>query len=776
MSLLKEKFSPEVRKFLADDAWLLAEEAFDFRKNIVAESLYTLTSGKMSSRGAHEEGFVRKTLPAHYLHGVFDRSEAFQRELVNTPDWAKLHIYNQREAISPDTAAQLHDYVRVLDMKNGLTAKHYIHEDEKGLKTQIEIVKFLSRKHPRCGAFRCYLTPLNYEGIIEFENIIDATVTNFIDYPRFRVKHLNIREISSLEGDGIAVLSETRDFLDPLVTAAAVRLYSLEGEELESKRQYRPYGEVACEFFDAELGRGETICVDKFAAVAASRDCYDVRKTARKELRTIMAEGFEQGLRENREIYARLWERADLRIKGDEKMQKALRFNIFHLMSTPNPKDKRTNIGAKLLHGEEYGGHAFWDTELFILPFFTLVFPEQAKKLVEYRYHLLPGAKRNAQLRGNKGARYPWESADTGDEECPAWTIEGDGTAYPCTVADQEVHVTADIIYGGLQYYLFTGDQDYYENNLLEMMIETARFWLSRLEYNDARDVYELTGVTGPDEWHEDVSNSYYTNFLAKWNLETAARHIEDFAEQKPASFASLAARTEWTEAEARVWRETAGKIYLPESQGLLEEFEGYFALQDEPITEFNEDHMPRVPERLRAYPRAETTIIKQADIVMLLFLFDEYFDAATQKLNYEYYEKRTLHGSSLSPSIHCLMGLRTGDSRLAYEHLERSAYIDLENKNRNTREGLHAAAAAGSWQSVVLGFGGLSISEEEGISFHPQLPEQWEELAFKFYYRGIPLEVRMNHEEVKVFSAEPEGLSYRAGGKTYPVEKKASP
>ncbi len=765
------QFSPEVRAFLADDAWLVAETAYNGKKNLAQESLFTLCSGKMSSRGAHEEGFVAKTLPAHYLHGVFDRSEAFQRELVNTPDWAKLKMYHLREPISPETGIGVEEYIRVLDLKNGLLAKHYIHEDDEGRKTRVETIKYLSRRHPRCGALRYYITPLNYSGIIEFENQIDGTVTNFLDYPRFRVKHLNIREVYSLDGDGIGILSETRDFLQAIATTAAVRLYDLQGEAFPTSKQYRPYGEVACEFFDAHLQEGQTVVVDKFAAVAAARDGFDVRKVARNELEAALARGFDDGLSGNREAYAELWKNADLIIEGDDKMQKAIRFNIFHLMSTPNPNDNLTNIGAKLLHGEEYGGHAFWDTELFILPFFSLVFPDQAKKLVEYRYQLLPGAKRNAIYRKGLGARYPWESADTGDEECPEWTIEGDGTAYPCTVADQELHVTADIIYGGLQYYRYTGDQQYYEENLLEMMAETARFWLSRLEWNEQKQVYELTGVTGPDEWHEDVANNYYTNFLARWNLETAVKHLRAFASAKASDFNHLAQKISLTDSEMDSWLDAASKIYLPAESGLLEEFSGYFALRDVEITEFNERGMPVFPAELRQYPRHENTIIKQADIVMLMFLFPDLFDKETQKINYDWYEKRTLHGSSLSPSIHCLMGLRTGDTHLAYQHLERSAYIDLEDKHRNTREGLHAAAAGGSWQSIVLGFGGLSIREGSGLHFAPQLPKHWSRLAFRVYYQGMPLYVEIDQETVQVSSPVATDLTYHVGEKVFAVQ-----
>lgn len=769
----KSLFSPQVKAFLSEDEWLIAEKKYDRQKNLVYESLFTLCSGKMSSRGAHEEGFALKSLPAHYLHGVFDRSEAFQRELVNTPDWAKLKIYHLREPIALETGRGISDYIRVLDLKHGILAKHYVHEDIECRKTRIEVLKLLSREHPRCGCLRFFITPLNYAGIFEFENVVDATVTNFMDYPRFRVKHLNVREVDSPNGDGCAVLTETRDFLQAISTQTAVRVFNTDGTERTTRKQFRPYGEVACEFFDVHLANNETVVIDKFAAVAAEKDGFDVRKVAASDLKHQIRRGFVAEAAANRAFYVRYWEEADLQIVGDEKMQKAMRFNIFHLMSTPNPDDNMTNIGAKLLHGEEYGGHAFWDTEIFILPFFSLVFPDQARNLVEYRYHMLPGAKRNARLRGGTGARYPWESADTGDEECPDWTIEWDGTATRCTVAEQELHVTADVIYGGLQYYNFTGDVHYHRYMLLEMMIETSRFWISRLEWNEEMEKYELTGVTGPDEWHEDVANSYFTNYMTRWSLRETVAQLEKVAKEDSHFFSTLSKKMKLNEREIAAWQEAADKIYLPAEKGLLEQFSGYFDLHHAEIDSWNEHNMPLMPSALKGYPKKDTCIIKQADIVMLLYLFQEAFDEETQYLNYDYYEKRTLHGSSLSPSVYCLMGLHVGEAERAYGHLERSAYIDLEDKHRNTREGLHAAAAAGSWQCVVFGFAGLHIADDGTISLNPRLPEHWEKVSFKFYYRGQPLYVEVTADQACIYSKEACEFHYSMRGKTYRVEER---
>lgn len=766
--MYRDLFSDNIRSMISEDEWIVAETEYNPGKNLMYETNFALASGMMGNRATHPEGFIRKELPANYVQGVFDRSEAFQRELCNTPNWNLLKIYYKTDPIGPESGRELLDYIRILDLKNGFVATHYISTALDGRETKIESIKLLSRRNPECARFRYYITPLNYSGQLEFENIIDASVTNFMDFPRFRVKHLNTRQIGALEGSGIFVQSETRDFLLPLTTVADVRITDLRGSEISGSRQYRGHGEQSIEFLDAQVVEGSTIFVDKFATVVSGRDGGNTKLMAIEKLRSFMDRSLEQELRIQSEHYSELWERANIRIEGDPRLQLAVRFDLFHLMSTPNPKDNRTNIGAKLIHGEEYGGHAFWDTELFTLPYFTLTFPEVAKKLVEYRYRLLEAAKRNAAKRGQTGARYPWESADTGDEECPDWTIEGDGTCYECTVAVQEVHVTADIIYGGLQYFLWTGDMEYYENNLLEMLTETARFWNSRIEYNREKDYYEIAGITGPDEWHEAVCNNAYTNYMAKWNMLTAVKHLRKYQTDNPEQCEKLYRKLKLSDSELKRMEQYAAKIYIPVSEGLVEQFEGYFKLKDQEIDEWDENNMPIIPKNLKGIKRAETTILKQADVVMLMFLFDEEFDAVTKRKNFDFYEKRTLHRSSLSPSIYCIMGLRVGESERAYDYLCRSAFVDIDNNQGNTREGIHAASAGGTWQALVFGYAGLSIRNGQ-LHFTPRLSKKWTKLSFSLYWKGELVKIEIIKDTVRLYSRK--AMVYFVSGDEYQAE-----
>ena len=758
--MLRDRFGPEIRGLLSEDAWLVAEESYRPLENLTYESLFCLANGYMGSRASHEEGGVRKTLPANYVHGVFDRSEAFMRELCNTPDWTKLKIYHECEPIDLEGGA-LTDYIRVLDMRRGFVAKHYVTQNEDGCRTQVEILKLLSRAHPNLGLIRLYVTPLNYEGLLEFENIIDATVTNFIDFPRFRVKHLKTGEVSCLDGMGCYVESQTRDHGLPVGTGTYVRCAHLRS------RTFKPYGEVACEFFDAPAEKGQTLCVEKFGAVATGRDGAGVRAQVKRHLQDVSDRGFDRELEQHFLACERMWDRADLTITGDGKLSHAVRFNIFHLMSTPSPTDNRVNIGAKLIHGEEYGGHAFWDTELFVLPFFDYVFPETARNLAEYRYHLLDKALENAKANGYAGAKYPWESADTGDEECPAWTIDPDGTCYRCHVAEYEHHVTAAVAYGARQYALITGDESFMETMGLEILLQTARFWASRMVYNQEQDRYEILAVTGPDEWHEPVNNNAYTNHLARWNILEALSILEQYRHEKPAVYAKLVSKLRLTENELSVWRHRADKLFLQAEKGLIEQFDGYFQIPDAFVTQWDENGMPKMPEACIGKRGMQRKILKQADVVMLMHLMPYAFDLETRRENFHYYEQRTLHRSSLSPSIHCMAGLSVGDDSRAYQYLERSAYVDLANNQRNTREGLHAASAGGTWQCVTLGYCGMGVTPEGVLSFTPRLPEKWTRVDFCIMWRGSPLRVTVTHQGVKVCS---QGLpvSYLVNGQMH--------
>lgn len=753
--MIRDRFSEKLQTLLGDDEWLILQDEYDAAENLNYESLFCLTNGYLGTRGSYEEGTV-KSLPCTFVNGVFDKSETFMRELANLPNWLGIRLYVEKELIGIENCSIL-EFSRVLDMKHAMLVKRFLLEDKKGRQTLVEGIRFVSRANVHRMAVKLYVTPINYDGIIEVENIVDGSVINFADAPRFKVKHTYLMANERLTENGVYIECATRDNHLHVGTGAFLDA-ERNGKSVIKTRQFYAFGEQTIEFQDFDAEQGVTTEITKYASIYTERDLpkYELHSAVKNEIDAFVERGFEQELAEHFKVYEEMWKEADIQIQGDFDLDRAVRFNIFHLMSTGNEHDDRVNVGAKLLHGEEYGGHAFWDTELFMLPFFAYVFPKTAKNLESYRYRLLDAARANAAKNGYKGAQYPWESADDGTEQCPDWTIEPDGTCYRCYVADYEHHVTAAVAYGIYDYVKITKDTSFLLKKGAEILMETARFWASRCEYITEKDRYEIRKVTGPDEWHEPVDNNVYTNYLAKWNLRYVIALIQDLKEHHREDYDRIAEKISLTEKEIEEWNLVQSKIYLPRKEGtqLLEQFEGYFDLQEVTIQEYDKNDWPIRPAELKTMKTKETQIIKQADVVMLLHLMGEEFDEETTKLNYSYYEKRTLHGSSLSPSIYSIMGLKVGDDTKAYRYLRRAAFIDLINLQKNTREGIHAANAGGVWQTVVFGFAGLSIDADGILNITPKMPKEWEGVTFRIHYLNSWLEISIdakNNAAVKV-------------------------
>jgi kojibiose phosphorylase len=452
------------------------------------------------------------------------------------------------------------------------------------------------------------------------------------------------------------------------------------------------------------------------------------------------------------------WNTCDCVVTGDVEATRALRFNIYHLLIAANENDPRANIGAKSMSGEGYKGHVFWDTEIFLLPFYIFTQPESAKALLKYRYNTLKGAIENAQANGFKGAQYAWESADTGSETTPKWTADGANRIW---TGEEEIHVSACVAFGVLSYVTATGDQQFMRDFGAEILYQTSRFWVDRLEWNEGQGHFELTSVIGPDEFHEHVDNNTFTNWMAKWHLEQAARVFSELSAEGSSEHENLLERLKLNADEVGKWVEVAEEIYLPydPSRKLIERFEGYFKLEDIPITEWDENHMPRYPEGHDHFSLNGSMLLKQPDVIMLNYLLPDEFIDAVKAANYAFYEKRTMHKSSLSPAIHSIMGIEVGDISSAHRYFERSAFVDLINNQGNTQDGMHIASAGGTWQSLVCGFGGFRVKHGK-MTFKPWLPKQWSDIRFSLKWQGNDVAVTISHDECRFMLSAPVGTT----------------
>jgi kojibiose phosphorylase len=491
---------------------------------------------------------------------------------------------------------------------------------------------------------------------------------------------------------------------------------------------------------------GGTLRVVKIVSIFTTRETENPKRAALEKIDEAIREGYKTLRTAHQVAWKREWDLCDVIIEGYDEADRALRYSLFQLLIAAPRNESRVSIAAKTLSGIGYRGHVFWDTEIFILPFFIYTRPEIARNLLFYRYHTLPGARRKAMAAGYEGAMYAWESAATGDETTPHWIPGPDGSdLIRIWCGDIEHHISADVAFGVYQYWQITGDNDFMRDYGAEIILDTARFWGTRAEWNPQKDRYEITDVIGPDEYHEHVDNNAYTNNLARWNLRFALEVLQWLLTSFPEKAAELTESLDLTPGRLEYWKEVIDKIYTSydPKTGLYEQFEGYFDRRFVAQKEFE----PRTKslqallgiEGVQAYQ-----FLKQPDALMYLYLLQDQINWETIKKNWDFYTPRTdlSYGSSLGPAIQAALAARAkvGDIDEAYQHFIHAARTDLENIRGNTPEGIHAATAGGLWQAVVLGFGGLRITENSP-SAEPNLPAHWKRLNFRIQYHGQPFE-----------------------------------
>jgi kojibiose phosphorylase len=746
-----------LENFLSNKEWWIEENDFDPKKLNLFETLFTIGNGYLGTRGALEEGH-RAGLPGTYLNGIFDNHQVWVTTLINAPDWLSLQIWANGQKISLEDLKVL-KHRRVLDLKHGLLYRDSLIEDSLGQITRLETLRYASFANQHCVELNFSITPENYSGEILVQSAVEGNVSNldrmpvYQDIPEFapemrwqkwsRSIHLKPRQ--NFQRDNYLYL-EMETIGRPYQIGYANFLAANEKAELEFQSEKRRVANLV----KIKVQKGKTVNFSKLTTIFTSRDQLDnsLEKSCLETLSQEASLSFAARLEKHQKVWEQKWKDSDCVIVGDEKAQLALRFNIYHLLICANENDPHVNIGARSLSGEGYKGHAFWDTEIFLLPFYIYTQPKTAKSLLKYRYYTLDGARKNALATNSLGARFPWESADTGLEETPKWTPDGKDRFW---TGEEEIHITADVCYSLVNYFNATRDQELMLNFGGELIFETARFFASRLEYNSSFDRYELKCVIGPDEFHEHINNNIFTNRLAKFNLEEAVKTFSWLKSFHPEKSKELNEKISLSDEEISNFSKIAAKIYLPidPKKHLIEQFEGYFKLKDVPITEYDQNGMPVYPEGRNQFSCNDCMLIKQADVVMLLYLLPDEFSEEMKKINFEYYEKRTLHKSSLSPSIYAIMALEVGDPKKVMQYFQNTAWVDLANNQNNSEWGIHIASSGGLWQLMVFGFGGMRVKKQK-LTFKPWLPKEWKEIKFKIKWQEGDLSVVINHQKTK--------------------------
>jgi trehalose/maltose hydrolase-like predicted phosphorylase/hydroxymethylpyrimidine pyrophosphatase-like HAD family hydrolase len=742
----------ELQKRLAptrDPTFLLIESGFDHMRQHEVESIMAVGSAYLQVRASLEED-GNLCAPATLVAGVYDRpTPNLPEEIVIFPDWlfTTIEVNGRILSLSDD---DMIDHKRILDMEKSIYRRIWRHRSSNGDITYIAFLHFVALARPHCMTMQVTVIPENHKARIRV-----ATGLNNPQSPGLAIETRSLPARS----DGISLQKGKTIFTDIRMTEAFLSV-ARQGF-IEPRRRTHSRGDMLVDEWEWESEAGQEMNISKFVCIYTSRDGEDLEEASELELRELEKKGVDNLLLEQARAWADRWRDSKVSIFGDAQAQKWANFSAYHLISAGNAHDERVSIAARTLTGPVYKGHVFWDSEIFMLPFFVFTDPPTARAMLMYRYHTLAGARERAKKMGYGGALFAWESTISGEEMTPQAAVSPSGKVIPILSAPLEQHISADVAFGVWFYWNATLDDDFLLNAGAEILVETARFWASRVEKQG--DHYYINNVEGPDEYHEGVNNSTYTNTMAAWNLRRAAEALIYIQIFHPGQLGPLRKRLGLDEGETDRWYEIAERIYVDMNRedGLIEQFDGYFKLADIDV----HDYEPRTAaidvilgrERTKA-----TQAIKQADIVLLLYLLEDHFDSERIRKNLLYYDTRTDHGSSLSPAIYGLVAARMGMTTLAMRYLRQVGQIDLGGPSGNAAGGVHAAALGGLYQQLVMGFAGVR-AEREGVSFDPKLPSQWRRMEFTIKWRGSRIAVEIRRGRYMKLSLEGSGW-VRAG------------
>lgn len=714
--------------------WNLEEFPFHPEKLNHNETLMTIGNGYLATRGSFEEGYEGESVTT-MVHGIFDHAEGMLvPELVNAPNWLPIKVkvdgtpfklINQNEMhLTPKNGALI-GYRRNLNLQTAVLTREALFRAESGAIVRLVFERFASLADEHILAQRLQIIAVDGNPEIEVEAYLDHAVTNM------GAQHWGNIETAH-DNDSVS-LGATTIQSGYRIGMASTLVAEHAMETVVDSANKRPVMRTTF-----TLPREASTTLYKFTTIYTSRDLDNPVKAAQTKLNEAIDAGYDALLQAHLKEWAIYWDSSDVEIEGDEAAQFAIRFVMYHILICAPRHDDDVNIGAKTLSGFGYKGHVFWDTELFILPPLSLTQPKMARNLLMYRYHRLSGARNKAKANGYEGAMYPWESTDTGEETTPQWgDPQPDGSRIRIWTGDSEQHISTDITYGVLQYWRWSGDDEFLTNYGAEIVLDTAVFWGSRVESKNGR--YELSQQIGPDEYHENIDNSVFTNRMVVWHLEQAFSLLDWLKANAPTDYERLVKQLDLSHERQGKWKDIIEKMFIPfdNEKQIHIQFPGFFEMEYVPVPHY-EPRTASVQAIIGHHRTIQTQVIKQADVVMLMALLDDTLAPREVLINnWNTYYPRTDHGSSLSPAIHAWVAARLGLDEVAEEMFEHAAEIDLKDNKGNVKDGIHGAASGGLWQALVLGFCGLHLNEKGEPEVAPRLPAHWKSVSFNVYYRG---------------------------------------
>jgi nigerose phosphorylase len=703
-------------------------------------------NGYIGYRGTLEE-FNKGQKTATIISGLYDQVGDRWREPINLPNGCFVQVVYQGQPLHALTSKVL-DHSQSVDMQHAIHERKTTFETGDGIQITVHSRRFASlvRRHLICME---YSVSADRECVVDILTGIDGDVWD-INGP-----HLCEMAMTEKE-DIISVSAITHENAVPISVSEAIKFLD-RNQAMEHERSAGPLKNIR-KFNQIHVQNGFTFY--KFISHCSGVDSKSPLDDSHVICKQALEVGFDTLCSEHTTLWLSRWADSDIQIGGDSEAQQALRFSMYHLLSIAPMHTERASIPARGLSGQVYKGGIFWDTEIFMLPFFTHVFPSIARNLLLYRYHTLDGARRKANEYGYRGAFYAWESQDTGDDACTLFNVTDVFTNRPMRTyfRDKQVHISADIAYAFWKYFTSTGDASIWRDGGAEVIFECARFFLSYSYFNPDKRRYEILDVTGPDEYHERVHNNAFTNRLVAHTFEVCLFVAAHLQKEYPEKYVELINALDF-ESDLKLISEMAREIYQPDSDSpgaVIPQFDGYFTLENVPLKTLL-DRKLHPHEYLGGGNglAATTQVIKQADVILALYLFDEKYTLETKSVNWEYYESRTEHGSSLSACSYSLIAAQIGKVDWAYKYFMKTATIDLTGEGKQYVGplyigGTHPAGNGGAWMSAVFGLCGIQLTED-GISVNPRLPSHWTQVTLSLIVRGQKLRFTLHQDDVVI-------------------------